>query len=257
MVARVPEHRARQRAARPRPRPGRPPSRRCGRPGTVRRGKPIEPPRGRTHVNRSAQSREELVEALEVRGHDPARPGQDAVAGTQPDEREDLRRRRRADRRVVLRAPRTRPSRSRSWLASQPIRRPAIANDFDMTPERDAALERVGAGRAAGPPRRTRGSGRPRRRGGGCRASTARRSARPTRAAVGIIPVGLCGALTTTSRVAGVRAASRRGTSSDQPSVLVQLMEGDVGAGRPADLVQALVAGPRARPRGRPGRAGR
>ncbi len=38
-------------------------------------------------------------------------------------------------------------------------------------------------------------------------------------AAVGIIPVGLCGALTTTRRVAGVSAPSRRGTSSDQPSV--------------------------------------
>ena len=34
----------------------------------------------------------------------------------------------------------------------------------------------------------------------------------------GSIPVGLCGALTTTSRVAGVSAPSRRGTSSDQPS---------------------------------------
>ena len=36
--------------------------------------------------------------------------------------------------------------------------------------------------------------------------------------AVGSIPVGLCGALTTTSRVAGVSDASRRSTSSAQPS---------------------------------------
>ncbi len=59
------------------------------------------------------------------------------------------------------------------------------------------------------------------------------------------MPVGLCGALTTTSRVSGRRAPISRSTSRPQRCVLAQLVEGDLGAGRPADLVQALVAGPR------------
>ena len=49
------------------------------------------------------------------------------------------------------------------------------------------------------------------------RAAQASVSARHS-AAVGSIPVGLCGALTTTSRVAGRMAATSRSTSSAQPS---------------------------------------
>ena len=71
-----------------------------------------------------------------------ARAGQDTVPGPQRDQREDLRRRRRADRRVVLERGAARSSSPASCVASQPIRSPAIANDFDMTPSEPRAGRR-------------------------------------------------------------------------------------------------------------------
>ena len=47
-----------------------------------------------------------------------------------------------------------------------------------------------------------------------------------------------------TSRVSGRRLARSRSTSSAQPSASCSSWRRDVGAGRPGDLVQALVAGP-------------
>ena len=63
------------------------------------------------------------------------------------DQREDLRRRRRADRRVVLESARSGRAASRSRVASQPIRSPASANDFDITPSEMPRSKSVGAGR--------------------------------------------------------------------------------------------------------------
>ena len=115
-------------------------------PGTVSRGNPIEPARGRTHVNRSAQSSKNPSRRSRFAATIPRDRARTTIAGTQRDERQDLRRRRRADRRVVLERPRSgRAGRGRG-VASQPIRRPASANDLDMTPSETPALEGVGAG---------------------------------------------------------------------------------------------------------------
>ena len=117
-------------------------------PGTVRRGNPIDPrsrPDPREAVGPVV---EERVEELEVGGDDPARAREDLVAGTQRDDRQDLRRRRRADRRVVLE--RGQPAEQLAVVRRQPAdaqarHRVGLRHD----PERDAPLERVGAGRQA------------------------------------------------------------------------------------------------------------
>jgi hypothetical protein len=77
---------------------------------------------------------------------DPARPPKDGLACPETDERQHLRWRRRADRRVVL-EPGAPLEQSRSRVASQPIRRPAIANDFDMTPSEIPLGDAIGSGR--------------------------------------------------------------------------------------------------------------
>ena len=79
------------------------------------------------------------------------------------------------------------------------MRSPAIPNAFDITPSEIAALERRGGGRQ---PIRLVELEEPvdlvreQVDAGGHRA---RPSSRPTPAAVGSVPVGLCGALTTTT----------------------------------------------------------
>ena len=58
----------------------------------------------------------------------------------------------------------------------------------------------------------------------------------------GSMPVGLCGAFTTTSFVCGV--SCRRPLQVHLPTgIFAELVEGHIGAGRPRDLVEALVAG--------------
>ena len=120
-----------------------------------------------------------------------------------------------------------------------------MANDFDMTPSEMPALEGIGAGRQ--PVGRVeleeaidlvheQVARRP-------RPAIATRPSNVARS--GSIPVGLCGALTTMSRVAGVTWRAEQ-IEVDRPAgVLAQLVERHVGAGGPGDLVQALVAGPR------------
>ena len=73
-----------------------------------------------------------------------------------------------------------------------------------------------------------------------------RRSRRPPRyvARSGRLPVGLCGALTTISRVRGVTCAAEQLDVDRPPVVGPQLVERHVGARRPGDLVEALVGGP-------------
>ena len=148
-----------------------------------------------------------------------ATAGEHLVAGPERDEGQDLGRRRGADRRVVLEPRRARRAAPASWVASQPIRSPAIANDFDMTPRLTPcgptsapAGERVDGVDA-------RGTGRPRRRAASRRPR--RRSPRPRgrSAASGSMPVGLCGALTTISFVRGVhlRAQPLRRRSPSRP----------------------------------------
>ena len=111
-----------------------------------------------------------------------------------------------------------RASSARSRVASQPIRRPASANDFDRTPSEIAALEPVGAGgqpvglvefeEAVDLVGQEVDAGLAAQLGQGP----------PVGLRVGSIPVGLCGALTITSRVYGRRLARSRSTSSAQPS---------------------------------------
>ena len=124
------------------------------------------------------------------------------------------------------------------------MRSPAIANDFDMTPIDTPRVQRIGAGRQ--PVRGIELQEAIDLVDDEVRARLARRSRRaPSNVArSGCMPVGLCGALTTMSRVAGVTCRRRR-VHVDRPAVgLAQLVERDVRSGRARDLVQALVAGP-------------
>src|SRR5260221_12272688 len=63
-------------------------------------------------------------------------------------------------------------------------------------------------------------------------------------ACVGNIPVGLCGALTTTSRVFDRSEPMRRSTSRLQPSASLSSWSVTSAPAAPADLVQALISGP-------------
>ena len=115
-------------------------------PGTVSRGNPIEPARGRTHSNRSAQSSKNASRRSRFAATIAARTGQDAVAGTQRDDGQDLGRRRRADRRVVL--VRGDPGEQVAVVRRQPAdaqagHRVRLRHDA----ERDPARQGVGAGR--------------------------------------------------------------------------------------------------------------
>ena len=208
------------------------------------RAKPIEPPRGRTHDQRPAWAAKKRSRMGEVAGDDPARPGEDGVAGPQPDQREDLGRGRRADRRVVLErgAAGEQPAVARREPADpQPGQREGLRHHA----ERDAVLERV---RAGGQPIALVeleeavdlvGEEVDPALGelGGQRASTPR--------ADGSIPVGLCGALTTTRRVSGRSCGDQPVGSSAQPSASCRTWSVTSAPAARADLVQALVAGPR------------
>ena len=148
-------------------------------PGTVSRGKPTEPaPR--------ADPREPVRPVLEEARRAgsrfaamiPRERASTALAGTQRDDREDLRRRRRADRRVVLE--RGDPGEQVAVAGRQPAD-PEAGHRVRLRhhPERDP---RSGARRrppAGGPPRRTRGRGRP-RRGAGCAPASAAIATRPS-----------------------------------------------------------------------------
>ena len=159
--------------------------------------------------------------------NDPARAGEDPVA-RQADQGQHLGRRRRTDRRVVLHpgAAVEQPSR----VASQPIRSPAMANDFD---ERDAPREEVAPG-PGGRAHRAPGSGRPRRRGDpiGAHASPSlahspRGRQHPRRVVGGVDD--------DEARLRRSEAISRS-TSSDQRWSSAQLVERHLRAVRPADL---------------------
>ena len=160
---------------RPRPAPAAQSSIRT--PGTVSRGKPIEPARGRTQLNRSAQSSKKASSRSRFAATIPRERASTRSPARKRDDREDLRRRRRADRRVVLER---RDARQQIAVVG---RQPADAESGQRVrlrhhAERDAARQRVGAGRQAIGRRRTRGRGRP-RRGGGVRRR--RRRSPPTR----------------------------------------------------------------------------
>ena len=103
---------------------------------------------------------------------------------------------------------------------------------------------RSAPGRQGRPPVVLEEAGRPRRRRG---ARPAARQASPSAchsAGDGSMPVGLCGALTTATRVVG-RNDADQALDVEGPAVgLAQLVEGDLGAGRARHLVEALVARP-------------
>ena len=153
------------------------------------RGNPIEPPRGRTHERRSARRCEEVVEDGEVVGDDPPRPGEDPVPRPKADQGQDLGRRRRADRRVVLH-----PRAAVEQLAVA-RREPADPEAGQRERLRHHARSRCRARRGRRPRsaarrRRARGSDRPRRRGGGSRDRRRRRRGGPTPRASGACPSG-------------------------------------------------------------------
>ncbi len=88
---------------------------------------------------------EEAVEQRQVVVDDPARPGEDGVARPEPDQGEDLGRRRRADRRVVLERG---AAREQVAVAGREPADPQAGHRERLRhhAERDAAVERVGAG---------------------------------------------------------------------------------------------------------------